>query len=86
MRLGRRRRPFGKAAGIRRSLDHDRWNGPDHDCRFDSAFTMSGNVAHDLAPASGMADVDRVLKIELRRERGEIIGVMIHVVPRCRLC
>ena len=35
---------------------------------------------HHLAAAGGMADVDRVRQTEVRRHRGEIVGVVIHVV------
>jgi len=41
---------------------------------------MAGNVAHDLAAAGGMADMHGVLEVEMRRQRGEIVGIVIHVV------
>jgi hypothetical protein len=35
---------------------------------------------HHLAAAGGMTDVNGVLQIELRGQRRQVIGVMIHVV------
>ena len=35
---------------------------------------------HHLAAAGGMADVNGVLQIEMRGQRREVIGIMIHVV------
>src|SRR5207302_3522712 len=37
-------------------------------------------VVHDLSTAGGMADVNRVLQIEMRRHRRKIVGIMIHVM------
>ena len=34
---------------------------------------------HNLA-ASRVADMDSILEIEMRRHRGEVIGIVIHVV------
>ena len=41
---------------------------------------MARDVVHDLAAAGGMADVDGVLEVEMRGQRREIVGVVIHVV------
>ncbi|MGY4483291.1 hypothetical protein ACVWWR_002482 [Bradyrhizobium sp. LM3.2] len=35
---------------------------------------------HDFAAAGGVADVDRILQVEMRRHRREIVGIVIHVV------
>jgi len=35
---------------------------------------------HDLAATRGVPDVDGVPKIEMGRQRGEVVGVMVHVV------
>src|SRR5579863_5051182 len=35
---------------------------------------------HDLATAGGMADMDRLLQIEMRRHGRQIVGIMIHVM------
>ena len=37
-------------------------------------------VAHHLAAAGRMADMDRVFQVEMFRHRGQVVGVMIHVV------
>src|SRR5262245_40616106 len=41
---------------------------------------MARDVAHDLAAAGGMANMHGVLEIEMRGHRGEVVGVVIHVV------
>ena len=41
---------------------------------------MSRQIVHDLAAAGRMADVNGILQIEMRRHRGEVIGIVIHVV------
>ena len=41
---------------------------------------MTRQIAHDLAAAGGVADVNGVLEIEMRGDSREIVGVMIHVV------
>ena len=41
---------------------------------------MPRQIAHHLAAAGGMADMDGVLQIEMRGQRRQVIGVMIHVV------
>ena len=43
-------------------------------------FAVPPEIAHDLAAAGRMADVDGVLQIEMRGHRREIVGVVIHVV------
>ena len=35
---------------------------------------------HDFAAAGGMADMHRTLEIKMRRQRREVVGVVIHVV------
>ena len=37
-------------------------------------------IVHDLAAAGRMADVDGILQVEMRRHRGEVVGIVIHVV------
>ena len=41
---------------------------------------MPGDVAHDLAAAGRVADVHGVMDIEVRGHRGQVVGVVIHVV------
>ena len=35
---------------------------------------------HHLAAAGGMADVNGVLQVEMRGQRREIVGIVIHVM------
>ena len=35
---------------------------------------------HNLAAASGMADVNGVLQIQMPDHRGKIVGIVIHIV------
>jgi len=46
---------------------------------------VSADVAGDFAAAGGVADMDRVLQVERLDERGEVVGVGVHVVARPRL-
>src|SRR6202522_3729004 len=41
---------------------------------------MSGQVAHHFAPTGRVADVHGVVEIEVRGQRREIVGVVVHVV------
>ena len=41
---------------------------------------MPREVVHHLAAAGGMADMDGVLQIEMRGQRRQVVGVVIHVV------
>jgi hypothetical protein len=41
---------------------------------------VAGDVVNDLAAAGGVPDVDGVMEVEVCGERGEVIGVVIHVV------
>ena len=41
---------------------------------------MTREIVHDLAAAGRVTDVNRALQIEMRRERREIVGIMVHVM------
>src|SRR5882724_10818666 len=41
---------------------------------------MTGKIMHHLAAAGRMADVDRVLQIEMIGYRFQIVGIVIHVM------
>src|SRR5688500_7137787 len=41
---------------------------------------MACEVAHDLAATGRMADMDRVLHIEMRGHRRQVVGIMVEVV------
>ena len=46
---------------------------------------MAGDVVHDFAAAGGMADMHGVLEVEMRRQRREVVGIVIHVVAAADL-
>jgi hypothetical protein len=41
---------------------------------------MTREVTRDFAAASRMPDVDHILQVQMSGNRGEVIGVMIHIV------
>jgi hypothetical protein len=41
---------------------------------------VSRQIAHDLAAAGRVADVHRIFEIKMSGQRGQIVGVVIHVV------
>ena len=43
-------------------------------------FAVTGQIAHHLAAAGGVPDVDGVVRVEVLDDRRQIIGVMIYVV------
>ena len=66
-RIARRLYHQGRHGGKDRGLGH-------------ATFAMTGDVVNDLAAASGMADVDGVLQVEMRRDSLKIVGIVVHVV------
>src|SRR5215831_18293600 len=46
---------------------------------------MPREIAHHFAAAGGMADVNRILQIEMRGDRREVVGVMVHVMTGATL-
>jgi len=71
---------LGEAAGIGVGLHHQRRHRTDQDRLRHPALTVPGDVAHDLAAAGGVPDVDRVVQVEVRGHRGHVVGVVVHVV------
>ena len=41
---------------------------------------MTGEVAHHLAAAGRMADMDGIFQIEVLSDRSQIVRIVIHVV------
>ena len=71
---------LGEPARIGRCLDHQRRHRRD-DRRFRHArLAMARQIMHDFAAAGGMADMDGVLEIEMLRQGGEVVGIVIHVM------
>jgi len=45
-----------------------------------AALAVPSQIVHDFAAAGGMADVDGVLEIEMRRHSRKVVRIVIHVV------
>src|SRR5262245_16997894 len=77
----------GHAARIGCSLDHKRRYGPDQHQLGDAAvlLAVAGDVPGRFAAAGGVADVDGIPQIEVLHHRGNIRGVMVHVVTIAHL-
>ena len=71
---------FGRPAGIGGSLHHQRRHRADDRSFRNPAFTVTSNVVHHFAAARRMADVYCILQVEMRGERRQVVGVVIHVV------
>ena len=41
---------------------------------------MPRQIVRHLAALGGVADMDRVFQVEMRRQSGQIVGIMVHVV------
>ena len=41
---------------------------------------MAGEIVHHLAAAGGMADMDRILQVEVLGNRREVVSIMVHVM------
>src|SRR5229473_844678 len=41
---------------------------------------MPAQIARHLAAAGGMADMDGVFQVEMRRKSRQVVGVMVHIV------
>src|SRR6266404_1118816 len=41
---------------------------------------MPSQIARHLAAAGGMADMDGIFQVEMRRKSGQVVGVMVHIV------
>ena len=77
---------LGKAARIGRRLHHQRRHRADQGRLRHPAFAVPGQIVRHLAAAGGMADVNGVLQIEMRRQRRQVVGIVIHVVAVADLC
>ena len=47
---------------------------------------LAGEVMRDFAAAGGVADVYRIAQVEMFDDRGEVVGVVVHVVAVADLC
>ena len=66
--------------GVGRRLHHQRRHRADDGRLRHPAFAVARDVMHNLAATGRVADMDSILEIEMRRHRGEVIGIVIHVV------
>ena len=41
---------------------------------------MTGNVVHDLTSTGRVTDVNRIMQVEMRCQRSQVVGIMVHVV------
>ena len=71
-----------QAAGIGRGLDHDRRHGADQHQLGDAALALAvaGDVVRRLAAAGGVADMDGISQVEMLDHRGDVGGIVVHVV------
>src|ERR1700726_672089 len=71
---------FGEAAGIGRCLHHQGWHRADDGRLRYPALAVPSEIMHHLAAAGGMADVNGILQIEMRRQGRKVVRIMIHVM------
>ena len=71
---------LGQTARIGRRLHHQRRHGAQDRRLRHPALAVAGDIMHHLAAAGGMADVNGVLQVEMRRHGREIVRIMIHVM------
>jgi hypothetical protein len=71
---------FGQAARIGLGLDHQRRHRTDQHGPGYAALTVPGQVAHHFAATGGVTDVDRILQVEMGRQRRQVVGVVVHIV------
>src|SRR5215469_1461721 len=68
------------AGWIGSGFEHQGRHGTDQNCHGYALCAVASDVASDFTSASGMADMDRVLYVELLDQGCEIVGIRIHVV------
>ena len=69
-----------QAARIGWCLHHDRRHGADEHQLGDTALAVARDIVRRLAAAGRMANVDGVAQVEMRDDRGDVRGVVVHVV------
>ena len=75
-----------QAAGIRVGLHHQRRHRADEHGFDGAVLAVAGEVMRDFAAAGGVADVHRIAQVEMFDDRGEVVGVVVHVVAVADLC
>ena len=69
-----------QTAGVRLGLHHQRRHRADQHGLRRRGLAVAGDVVRDLAAAGRVADVHRVVEIEVRGQRRQVVGVVVHVV------
>jgi hypothetical protein len=75
---------LGQPARIGVRLHDQRRHRADQDGFRDAALTLSSDVVHHFA-AGGVPHMDRIVQIEMRSHRREVVGVAVHVVAAAGL-
>jgi hypothetical protein len=71
---------LGQTAGIRRRPHHQGRNCADDRGRRHATLPVAREIVDDLASTGRVADVNRSLQIEMRRQGRKVAGVVVHVV------
>ena len=71
---------LGKAARIGRRLHHQRRHRADERRLRHPALAVACQIVRHLAAAGGMADVNGVLQVEMRRQGRKVVRIVIHVM------
>jgi hypothetical protein len=71
---------LGEAERICRRLDHQGRHRADQRCLARPALTMPAQIMRDFTTSGRMADVNRVLQVEMRGERSQVVCIMVHIV------
>src|SRR5882672_7667356 len=71
---------LGKAIWIGRGLQHQRGHCADQNGLRHTALAMPSQIMRHLAAASGMADMNGILQIKMRRQPRKIVCIVIHIV------
>ena len=72
---------LGHPGGIGVGLQHDRRHGADQHRLGHAALAVAAEIARHLAATGGVSDVDGVVQIKMLGQLGEVIGIVVHVVP-----
>ena len=73
---------FWQAAGIGRRLHHDRRHRGDDAALGHAArrLAVAGDIGDHLAAAGGMAHMHGILQVQMRGQRRQVGGIMVHVM------
>ncbi|GMA86799.1 hypothetical protein GCM10025868_20490 [Angustibacter aerolatus] len=69
-----------QTAGVGLGLHHQRRHGRDEHGLRHPRLAVPRQVAHHLAATGRVPDVHGVVQVEVLGERGQVVGVVVHVV------